>query len=188
MRRYARRAVAALAITVALAVTGCVATPGGTKPTPSPSATPLFHSDEEALAAAEEAYAAYQQTEDEIFADGGRNGERIEEVATGEALEAAKTGFSNFIANGYRSVGTTGFDSMKLQQYSDQAPEGSEVVTVYVCLDFSTQDVLDRENNSVVAPNRSLRQPFQVGFVRRSAEGIVMASRAPWTGVDTCED
>jgi hypothetical protein len=187
MRRYARRAVAALAITVALAVTGCVATPGGTKPTPSPSATPLFQSDEEALAAAEEAYAAYQQTEDEILASGGASGDRIKNFAVRDALEAARTGFAEYQAKGYRSIGMVSFDSMTLQQYDSESSTTTDVVTAYVCLDFSHQDVLNQSGQSIVVPNRSVRQPFQVTFdLDATAPKLLLATRDPWDGDGVC--
>jgi hypothetical protein len=187
MRTDVRRAGVAVAIAAALALTACTPPADGHNPSPSPSVTPLFSSDEEALAAAEEAYAAYQRVEDEVFADGGQNGERIKAVATGEALEAAITGFSNFVAKGYRTVGATTFDSARLQQYSGEEFPRDDVITIYVCLDFSTQDVLDKGNKSVVNPNRALRQPFEVSFSRDEAGSILMSSRDPWTGGNTCD-
>ena len=47
------------ALAVVLLLTGCSLASPEVAPTPTPSATPVFASEEEALAAAEEAYAAY---------------------------------------------------------------------------------------------------------------------------------
>jgi hypothetical protein len=191
MRRYVRRAEAALAIAAALALTACVATPGDTKPTPTPSATPLFSSDEEALAAAEEAYAAYQETEDEILASGGASGDRIENFAVREALDAARTGFAEYQTKGYRSIGMITFDSMTLQQYDKESRTTTDVVTAYICLDFSNQDVIDANGQSIVVSNRSVRQTFQVSFdvdavPPNPKPRLLLASRDPWDGDGVC--
>jgi hypothetical protein len=187
MRIVVRGAGAVVALVVTLVVSGCASSSPQPSPTPSPSVTPLFQSDDEALAAAEEAYAAYQQIEDQVFAEGGRNGERIRTVAQGDALEAALTGFSNFQSEGYRSVGNTKFDSIRLQQYSPRASLSGEIVTVYLCLDFSGTDVLDANDQSVVAIDRPRRQPYQAGFGLSESGSLVLASRLPWGGNQVCD-
>jgi len=186
MRTILRPAAAALVLFAALAATGC--TPGPAKPhTPTPSSTPLFASDEEALAAAEEAYAAYQTTEDQIFAEGGVEGERIRPVAVREARKAAINGFRSFMKNGYRATGLTRFDTFELQEYEPGASDGEDVVSVYMCLDFSQTDVLDSSGRSVVTPGRALRQPFQLRFDNAAgADKIVLSSREPWTDSGQC--
>jgi hypothetical protein len=183
MRRYARRAVAALAITVALAVTGCVATPGGTKPTPSPSATPLFSSDEEALAAAEEAYAAYVSVTDAIFAEGGVGLDRLSEVATGSQLSIERTGLEEMANKGYRSTGATAFDHMEIQRYSEGLSDDAEVV-VYLCQDISAVDVLDSTGRSVVTEDRPNRISYEVSFDAEDGDvlRLLVSDRVPWNG------
>jgi hypothetical protein len=181
MRRYARRAVAALAITVALAVTGCVATPGGTKPTPSPSATPLFQSDEEALAAAEEAYAAYLRVSDQILMDGGKKPERLLEVATEEVLANEESGYEKAKAMGLRSTGGSSFDQMRFQSVDDRS------LSVYLCKDVSRVDILDVNGQSVVPSNRPDRYPLAVEF--QSVHGrpnIVVSNVSDWEGENFC--
>jgi hypothetical protein len=184
MRRYARRAVAALAITVALAVTGCVATPGGTKPTPSPSATPLFHSDEEALAAAEEAYAAYVSVTDAIFAEGGVGLDRLETVAAGEQLEADKTGFAEIAKSGYRSIGSTSFSDVSIQSVSADSRARETEVRVYLCEDVSAVQVLDASGVSVVAPGRPDRVRYEVSLKNgtNAASRLLVTDREVWAG------
>ena len=80
------------AMLAATALAGCAASP---KPLPSVSGTadaaPVFASDDEALAAAEKAYAAYQKVGDAVGQDGGDNAERFQSVAVGAALEQAST-------------------------------------------------------------------------------------------------
>ena len=85
--------VSALAIVISLMLGGCVPSAPAASPTPEPSSTPVFASEEEALAAAEEAYAAYLAVIDEIHADGGAGVERLEVVATPEVTNNEADGF-----------------------------------------------------------------------------------------------
>ena len=186
MRTILRPAAAVVVLVAALAATACTPAPQPPR-TPAPSSTPLFASDEEALAAAEEAYAAYQAVEDQILAEGGIGGDRIQPYATREALQAAIEGFESYRLNGYHSVGSTGFDFIGLQSNSLGTDGGNDAVAAYVCLDFSQSDVLDANGNSVVREGRPLRQEFEVSFDKGTDGGtIVLASRNPWNGNDTC--
>lgn len=186
MRSPLWRAGAAVAVVLAaLAVGGCVGEePDGT-PSPEPTSAPLFASDEEALAAAEEAYGRYQAVENQIFADGGRESEKIEEVAIGDALEAARKGISTFSENNYRQVGDVAFRTIQLQHFDPASLNGEAIVSLYICLDFTSQDVLDEQNQSVVNPDRPLMQAFEVAF-DNSSLGLLLSSREPWTDNKSC--
>jgi hypothetical protein len=188
MRSPVWRAACALAVVVAaLTVSGCDTDDPTDPPTPRPTSTPLFDSDEEALAAAEEAYGRYQAVEDLIFSEGGVGAERIEEVAVREALQAARDGFAEVALNGEKGIGHTKYDSFELQQMSTSTESEEDVVVVYVCLDFSESDVVDRNNVSIVNPNRLVRQTFELSFDSiDSARELVLASREPWGGADKC--
>src|SRR5690606_24012229 len=89
-------ALAAATVTVAVLLSGCVQQGPEVTPPPEPSTTPIFASDEEALAAATEAYEAYLAMSDLIAQEGGVNPERIESVAVRKALADALEGFSVF--------------------------------------------------------------------------------------------
>ncbi|HEX6365881.1 MAG TPA: hypothetical protein VF000_07010, partial [Agromyces sp.] len=86
------------AASVALLLGGCVGVPGATPtptaaPSPSPSPEPIFASDEEALAAAVEAYERYLRVSQMIGEEGGANPRRILSVVTPEYAEVAIAGF-----------------------------------------------------------------------------------------------
>jgi hypothetical protein len=186
MRSPVWRVGAALAVLVAaLAVGGCVEDEPDPTQSPDPSPSPLFESDEEALAAAEEAYGRYQAVENQIFAEGGQDGERIDDVAVGEALTAAEEGIESFKDNNYKSIGEIKFSTVSLQQFDPAAVDGADVVRVYICLDFTAQDVVNDQNISVVNPDRSLIQAFEMGFDYAS-NGLVLSSRNPWTDDTIC--
>ncbi len=179
--------IAALILAAGLAFTlgGCVKDDGPIVPKPLPSSTPIFASDEEALAAAEEAYGDYQAVEDQISADGGANATRINEVSTGAALTAALEGFQKYVAGEYHSTGVTGFEFSGLQQYLERSADGLGVVAAYVCLDLTAIDVLDAANSSIVSPSRPDFQAFEVSFDMVDGQ-LLLAARDPWTGSGVC--
>ena len=170
-----RLLLAAGAVAILVAVSGCDAADPRVTPAPTPSATPVFASDEEALAAAEVAYAAYLAVSDAIFAEGGADPERLSGVASGDFLEASIAGFQKVQTNGWRSVGTSTADSYELQKFD---PDGS--VTVYLCTDVSGVDVVDSSGQSVVSPNRPARTYFEVNFDYVGGPTMLVASREVW--------
>lgn len=152
-------------------------------PDPGPSRTPVFASEEEALAAAEDAYAAYLAKADEIAADGGQDPARIEVVAGGELVDSAIEGFEQLRENGWRTVGSSVL-SVFVEQSIDLV--GSPVVIAYVCVDVSGVDVLDVAGISVVSADRPDLQEFEVAFDALD-RSVVPVSREPWTGGGVCD-
>lgn len=172
-----------LAMALALALAGCVPDAPVATPAPSPTSTPVFASDEEALAAAEEAYRAYLAVSDQIGNEGGADPERIADVVTGELLAVETDGFETFAANRWRTTGSTILRSL-MEQRVDLS--GSPTVVAYVCVDVTAVDVLDSSGQSLVAPSRPGLQPFVVGF-DPSDDGLKPSTREPWEGPDLCE-
>ncbi len=176
------RVIAALA--VVLLLTGCsAASPEAAPSTPSPSATPVFASEEEALAAAEEAYAAYVAVSNQVFSEGGINPERLNSVATGDFLADEMAGFERILANGWRSTGLTAFRDVVLQRYSPGS--STDIVGVYVCEDVSGVDVLDSSGASVVSPSRPETTVMQVTFDLGDENALLVSSREAWR-VEPC--
>jgi hypothetical protein len=176
------------ALAVVLLLSGCVPTPSPASPPPKPSTTPVFASEAEALAAATKAYAAYVEMSDEILADGGKNPERIEEVASGAALEGALSGYRDFRTKELRSVGLSKIDHVTIQRFSGGSANGKDLVSIYACLDVSSVEVLDKSDASVVSPQRPARQPFQVSEDwDKMKQVLVVSSREPWVDGGVCE-
>ncbi len=71
-RRMARTTKLAAVVIACALISGCLPTPTNVIPTAVPTGTPVFASEEEALAAAIEAYEAYLAVSDAILPDGGR--------------------------------------------------------------------------------------------------------------------
>lgn len=182
-----RRVVGAVAVFGMLALSGC----GGGDPLPTlpptPSSTPVFASEEEALAAAEEAYAAYLDLWSIVASEGGQRPERLEALATGAFLDSELEGIQTFVDNGWHAVGASLLRSAELQYVDLDSIEGSEVVGAYLCVDLSGLDVVDASGFSVVSPSRPDIQAFEVRFDLLEAGSLVPSESAPWDLAEVCE-
>ncbi len=173
-------------IGVVLLLAGCVQTGPEDASTPAPSVTPVFSSEEEALAAAEEAYAAYVRLADQIGQQGGAEPQRLLTVMTAAAAASEIESFERFSTAGWRSVGNTTFDRFTLQAFEPTSLAG--VVSVYVCSDVSNVDVIDATGSSVVSPDRPSRTAFTVEFdAVRSDAALVISSKSVWDGAGVCD-
>ena len=188
MRTVTPLLAAGLAATLTLTISGCFGDTPSYNPAAEPTTAPLFASDEEALAAAEEAYRDYTSVVDSIFIDGGKDSERILEVATSAVAEIQDEGFQTASEKGLRSTGGTTIDSAVLQQYESTSLDGLAIVTIYVCVDVSAVDILDESGASVVNKNRVDRIPREVTFdsFPSSQSGLIVSNVEVWTGEDFC--
>lgn len=162
----------ALIAALALLLTACAPASKAVAPEPTAVAAP-FASEEEALAAAVEAYARFVEVGDSIGRDGGAGTERFAEVASGEFLEVSIESFARWQEEGWRQIGATAFNDVSLQQY------WAEGVVVYLCEDISGVDVVDVAGQSVVSEERPNSYYFQVGFEHLSG-ALRVSSRERW--------
>ncbi|MBH0098836.1 hypothetical protein I6E68_06760 [Salinibacterium sp. NSLL150] len=144
-------------------LSGCVPSDASTAPAPTSTFVAPYATDEEALAAAEEAYAEYTRVIGEVLQDGGADASRLETVAAGTFLEASVKGLEEFAEKGGRATGSVLNSGFELQRYS---PTGStaEVITVYLCANFSNLALQDKDGNSLVAEDRPDESTMQVTF------------------------
>ena len=185
MRPSFRPAAVALVLAAALSASGCTPDASGKPPASTPSATALFASDEEALAAAEEAYRAYLAVADEILRDGGNDPDRLLQVATQEVYEKQLEGYRQTADNGWRGRGVTRLDTVSIQSYRPQSAKA--LVTIYACVDVAGVDVVDASGTSVVSPSRPDRTPFEAIFARSdSPPSLILSGETPWLGKDFC--
>jgi len=165
-------------VTLAAALlAGCTSTTPMPTPPPSPDATPVFASDEEALAAAEEAYGKYLAVVDAILSDGGRDPERLLDVVSDEVYERELEGFKTYESKGWRQIGTRTF-SLTLQRYD------SGSVVVYSCDDVSATDVVDSSGTSIVSPDRQETYAFEVEFLHETT--LILDRKELWDGGAVC--
>jgi hypothetical protein len=148
----------------ALLLSGCLPQSHTATPTPQPSSTPVFASDEEALAAAEAAYAEYLRVSDAITADGGANPERIEPLVTVAQYQVELDGFQLYQSKGWKTAGSSQFETLELQNYSENG-DGSADISMYVCSDISNQRVVDSNGLDVTPADLPTRQTLQVSMI-----------------------
>ncbi|WP_261393693.1 hypothetical protein [Microbacterium esteraromaticum] len=129
------------------------------QPEPTPTETPLFASEEEAFAAAEETYRAYVQAVNDSRLDDSSSFEPVFELLTGSALTAERETTSLYHAEQLSRTGDTTFDS-----FSPLETDGSRVVA-NLCIDVSEVELLNAEGQSVVPADRPPRSGREVTFV-----------------------
>lgn len=177
--RMLRSAAAVLAV---LLLAGCVPGEPVITPEPDPDVTPVFASDEEALAAATEAYAKYRTVLDEIFISGGVDLNELETVATGNQLRTETEGFQQVRERGLHSSGGTTFEMRSLQQYDPTAAGGESVVIAYVCEDVSAVDVFDQSGASIVSSDRPDTSLYEVTFdLRSDTTELLVSNKERWS-------
>ncbi|AXE54800.1 hypothetical protein [Aurantimicrobium sp. MWH-Uga1] len=176
------RFIPVLAISIAsLTLVGCSTT--ASEPIPTSSAVeqaPAFASDEEALSAAQAAYAEYLSVSDQILADGGNKPEPMKELVSPSMFDQESEGFSVFQANGWRGTGSSSFDSMHLQE------SNSIEISVYLCVDHSQTKVLNADESEVDLSDRLERLPLLVSFKVLDQKKLIINSSETWTGENFC--
>lgn len=178
------RTAVAIATLALLALTGCQPDGPTVEPEPTSSVPPVFASDEEALAAAEEAYGKYLAVSNTISADGGRKPERIDAFLGDELREDAHDTFALYLDRGIRTVGLSTFDSLELQQLEDRG-DGTGNIRLYLCLDASGVRIVD-SNNDDVTPYRPERLPLEIAFEVGPQSDLTLTESDTWTGDDFC--
>jgi hypothetical protein len=170
------------ALVTAMMLSGCVDAMPQVSGSPSPKVTPVFATEEEALAAATEAYREYVRVSDEVFADGGTNPERMKSVAVGDQLTADLVGFRKALSMNVRSTGGTTFQPLQLQQHDENLRQGRSIVVVYLCEDVSMVDVVDAHGASVVSSTRPNVVSYEVRFYTKKdmPHCLLVSGKEPW--------
>lgn len=184
-RRAGRMAAVVCACLLLVPLAGCAAEPKPAPTTSAPTAAPVFASDEEALAAATEAYANYQEMADEITGDGGSKPERIAPFVSEGYLNTEVHQYDGYRDAKAHSVGSTAFhvDSAQRLEYQDVQ---ETAISLYVCDDVSDIEVLDENGASLVSESRVAVTPFEVGFILNGDGKLVVDSRDVWKRESFC--
>ncbi|PZQ91928.1 MAG: hypothetical protein DI534_03005 [Leifsonia xyli] len=161
----------------ALLLAGCTTPAPMPSAPPSSDATPVFASDEEALAAAQEAYGKYIAAADAVVGESGAGSDRVKPFLSVPLFERDVASFAQFGENEWRGTGKTTFE-MKLQR------RDSKAIVAYVCDDFSGTDVIDKNGQSVVPPDRQTRIPYEVEFDVK--DNLRIVRKDLWDGSGVC--
>ena len=171
-----------------LSLTGCTPEPAPrATETAAPTDAPVFASDEEALAAATEAYAAYLAAGDAAEESGTPSRAHFFSLSTGDAHKQDLSVAASFDERGWRQVGSTSFDSMSIQSTEINADSRWEI-KAYVCLDVTNSDIVDSSGTSVAKADRSLRLPLEVAFLGtgQSGDHLQITESKVWSGSNFC--
>ncbi|CAN5218630.1 hypothetical protein BH11ACT5_BH11ACT5_17260 [soil metagenome] len=162
-----------------MGLTGCVGAGGERTQAPTPSPTPVFASDEAALAAAEVAYGAYLAGLDGALATLDHAG--LEDVASGRALAEALDSVEGFREDEFRLTGQSSYDSASLIHAEDG------YVEIYACWDISGTDIVDESGTPILIRDRPLRYPMQVSLEWVLSKSALVVSEAEvWDGENFC--
>lgn len=168
-------------------LSGCAKPDPVVTPAPASSSKPLFASDEDALAAATKAYAAYLKMSDQIAQEGGVNPQRLSPLVTPEWLGKQIAVFDKFAETGNRQTGTTTFTVNRLQKVDDNG-RGEATVVVYVCTDLSSTKILNSSGADVTPADVQTTVPFEESFVSTAERGAVLllSEDVVWAGKNFC--
>ena len=147
---HALAGISALVLTVGF-LSGC--TP---EPDPTPTPTAAFASEEEAFAAAEEVYRAYNEAADSATSN-------ADEFLTGTALEEYLEGAQYLSANGLTLGGVTKVVSF-VGKSADVSGEVARI-SAEACVDLSQSTVLDSSGANVTPTERADGWRFALTFI-----------------------
>ncbi|WP_353814794.1 hypothetical protein [Agromyces sp. SYSU T00266] len=173
---------AALVITGAvLGLAACAAQSPDPEPTPTTDAAdaPLFANDEEALAAAVEAYEAYLDVEHRIMGPEQAPISSIRPVTTDSFGDELAGQYEELRAAGLHLEGTARIDSARLAQIIQ---DSTAQATLYACSDVSHVRVIDKSGEDVT-PVRIDRVPV---IIELETKAMLVAGSTTWTGDDFC--
>lgn len=159
-------------------LSGCVSSDPAL-PQPTSTFVAPYATDEEALAAAEEAYGEYLRAVNSALRTGEVNRSAFEAVATGPELADAIDIYTQIADEGKRSTADITFDQATLQRYSrDSSP--LEVISVYACEDLSQAFLLDKDGERVRdddIPPRTMQLTFDFSSERGA---LLLSDRQVW--------
>ena len=164
---------------------GCVPEIAAETPSPTPTSTPVFASEEEALAAAVAAYENYLRVSDEIAADGGANPERLKDLVTDEWYEKELEVIEMIREAGIYQVGETAYRNVELQQLDDLGDSVVEL-TINACADTTATSFLDQSGSNITPATRISLVTNEVVFRIEREDKLVLVRSSPWQGSSLC--
>tara|TARA_Y100000814_G_scaffold6187_3_gene5754 strand:+ start:3540 stop:4106 length:567 start_codon:yes stop_codon:yes gene_type:complete len=175
---------AAVALSLSLGLAACTPEPAPIAVPPQPSSTPLFASEEEALAAAEEAYVAYWLAADSVGHDGWQSLEPLQAVVTPSKLAAESESAQELSDANYRLVGNTVARLAQLQSLK----AGSDHVTVvaYGCIDISATKLVDESGADATPSDRDEVLALEVTFVSDADGALKVDGSERWPDSSFC--
>ena len=150
------------------------------KPTPEPTKTAAFATDEEAFAAAEETYRAYTDAMNRVDLSDPATFDRMYAFSTGDFQTSDRETYSQLHAENLRMIGEVHVARFEGTEFD----EATGTVEAQICIDVSESDVIDSTGQSRVAPDRPDMNPLHVYFQADGSQ--VLITRAERDGTISC--
>jgi hypothetical protein len=154
-------------------------------PLPSPSVTPIFASDAEALAAAVAVYKKFEAVSDAVGQDGGAHPERIKPYVNDMGYAFELRSFQKLQSDHAHQTGFTRLNNAVFQ--SRDEVDGWATVTLYTCEDISEVDRIGPDGRSMISADRADFIKYQAVLQGRSADSLAIVSNDYWSGDDICK-
>ena len=152
------------------------------EPTPKPTKTAAFASDEEAFAAAEETYRAYTGAMNAVDLADPASFEVLYRYSVGDFQAADRRTYSELHAEGLRMTGEVRLASFEGLRFDAQEQQ----VIAHVCVDVSNSDVVNETGQSQVSPDRPALNSLMVDF--RAQGDTMLIARAERDESRSCEE
>ncbi|MGV8912839.1 MAG: hypothetical protein ACOH14_09530 [Rhodoglobus sp.] len=161
-------------------LSGCVPSDATTPPAPTATFVAPYATDEEALAAAEAAYAEYVRVLLESYRETTSDPSALYTVASGGHLKELLSEFDDRIEGGRYILGEQSFDQVVLQRYSRDSST-SEVIAVYLCDDLSELAIY--KDGQKIAPDKPIPPAtMQVVFdFSPDSNSLLVSARDIWS-------
>ncbi|MBF0671796.1 MAG: hypothetical protein IR160_04335 [Salinibacterium sp.] len=181
-----QRALALPTVAVALLLlTSCTPSPAAETPTTSPSTTadaPIFETEEEAVAAADEVIQQYWTTTNEVFQSGGLRIEKLESIVTERRMQSERQLADSFQEQQLVQTGNFRAEATSFQQMFND--DDTTVLIVTTCVDSGEVEARFSDGRLVQRISEEPRYLHEV-TLHVTANGSDLAVRLdesePWT-------
>lgn len=155
-------------------------------PVPPNAVPPVFSSEEEALAAAEETWIAYIAASNQMGASRGADLSGFEGIVSEEQLADEREAAAEIRDTGKYSTGALDYFGFRRQQYHEDGAPGA-YLQAYVCADLANIEYYSADGTLLNVEGRALWIPYEVVFVTDGPKPpFVIREVIRWTGRDFC--
>jgi hypothetical protein len=182
-----RPTVVTVAIALVVTLTACTESARIPDADPSSEVAPLFASDDEALAAALDAYQSYIVVTNAVSASQDADTSLLSEVAVPSHVDTLSESIESLRAAGLRTEGQAVLEAISLQQTFEEA-NGDVTVVIYACLDLTNLRVVDAQGIDQTPPDREDLVGLEVELwaINDLAPYLKVAASEAWTDGDLC--
>lgn len=167
-------------VLIVSSVLSACAAPQSATPTSSAtqSTTSVFTSRAQAGTAFRNLYESYLASLNAVFADGGKEPERLEKFLASAQYEHASESAQGYVDEGLHVKGDARVSGFQLQSVNLESGMGA----AYICIDVHETRIIDSHGADVTPSKRANKQPLLVNFVR----GPLITTSKVWSNDGVC--